>query len=627
MEKETMLGGFATILFYAMSWALCGIVMFSFLSVRHGVRSAHYCCPFSPPLLLLLLLLLLTHTAPFDHNLQYNESVLQTLVPKTVDGLKVDLGVDVKFIGYTGECINTADDGGRWSSSVIKAAGASSPAGNPSTKVEVVCGETEIDVRWECVNCEVTAPQVVVDLYNGDKDSTGHVASAAAIFWQLVATPAVPDEVNGVNGTLIAPLLNGESSVFRGPDNNIVTVNLIPATYANSITKVQMMSFRVQHDSDLIGSVVAREDYMARSLRNSVKFELSMVSDVVQLDTIIAPKQTWLDVWAIAGGLFASIGATVILLMNFAESVLACCGMMTKKKVKEVKKKKGGGKKKKKKGKGGKGGGKGGKGVNMYDADAKGKKPGGAMDQFTKKADDEKSGVEKSGVSKKDGGKSGKDDALMSAEELKALAEKRHADKTAKSAMPGGKSAREKSGVSKSRKSGKEGDGDEEDDENEPKWENITQKQAAKYLDRMRARGQMRKQSRMATMSLTDANGGGFSPPGSTPSSMPTSMPTSMGGSPLAMSMPGSMPQSMPQSINGSMPQSKNGSQFASPLFSLPGSMPGSQGGSMAGSMPASAPGSRGFSMPGSLQGSTAASPSGSMPGSRFGSVAGSMAG
>jgi hypothetical protein len=34
MEKETMLGGFATILFYAMSWALCGIVMFSFLSVR-----------------------------------------------------------------------------------------------------------------------------------------------------------------------------------------------------------------------------------------------------------------------------------------------------------------------------------------------------------------------------------------------------------------------------------------------------------------------------------------------------------------------------------------------------------------------------------------------------------------
>jgi hypothetical protein len=538
---------------------------------------------------------------------QYNESVLQTLVPKTVDGLKVDLGVDVKFMGYTGKCISTADDGGIWASKVVQASGSIAPSGNPYTKIEIDCSDSEVKVRWECVSCEVTAPQVTVDLLNGDKDESGHVSSAAAIFWQLIASPAVPDEVNGVNGTLIAPVADEEQTVFRGPEANVVTVNLIPATYANSITKVQMMSFRVQHDSDLLGSFVPSSGYMGRNWRNSVKFQLAMVSDVVQLDTIIAPKQTWLDVWAIAGGLFASIGATVILLMNFAESVLACCGIMINTKVKEVKKKSGG-KKKKKKGKGGKGkGGKGdkgggGKGTNMYDADAKGKnfaKGGGEAMEAAK------SGVEKKEDDKEKKEKEG-DKALMSPEELKELAEKRAKglEKGAKTA----KSAREKSGVSKSKRSGKEGDGEEDEEGEDPKWENLTQRQAAKYLDRMRARGQMRKQSRMATMSFTDANGAPvYSPPGSNPTSMPNSLPTSMGGSPMSMSMP------------GSMPQSAGASQFSSPIFSLPGSMPGSQGGSLAGSMP----GSRGGSVPASMPGSLPAS----MPGSRFGSVAGSRAG
>jgi hypothetical protein len=66
-EKQTLLGGYTTFTFFVMSWALSGIVIQSFLS--------------------------------------YNESVVQTLVPKTGSAnIRTNLRARIIYLGYTGLC-------------------------------------------------------------------------------------------------------------------------------------------------------------------------------------------------------------------------------------------------------------------------------------------------------------------------------------------------------------------------------------------------------------------------------------------------------------------------------------------------------------------------------------------
>jgi hypothetical protein len=65
--KATLIGGFATVAFLSLSWCLVGIVMFLFL--------------------------------------QFNESVVQSLVPKSsTDHIRMNLKATVEFLGYTGPC-------------------------------------------------------------------------------------------------------------------------------------------------------------------------------------------------------------------------------------------------------------------------------------------------------------------------------------------------------------------------------------------------------------------------------------------------------------------------------------------------------------------------------------------
>merc|ERR1711865_1236319 len=123
---------------------------------------------------------------------------------------------------------------------------------------------------------------------------------------------------------------NGHQTVFRGQEGSIVTVKLIPASYRNTITALNFTAFRLQYDTDAMGSMTGTYSYMSRTVPNRLMFSLMMTSDAVQLETNIAPKQTWLDVWAITGGLFSAIGATVIMFMNFFEYGFWFCGYYRK---------------------------------------------------------------------------------------------------------------------------------------------------------------------------------------------------------------------------------------------------------------------------------------------------------
>jgi len=316
-DKRTLMGGVFSIWFFSLSWSLLGIILFIFNS--------------------------------------YNREISQSLVPKTdSSALRTTLKAQVEFQGFTGKCPPTG--------LTIRATGVEAFGGE---ETEISCDQAfgVLKVGWSCKQCELSSPSLTVEYHGGD-----FPVSASFLQWRLNALPVIPNEQNGVNGTIRPDV---DNVLFRGERATVATVVLIPARYKNSISNQELNGYRLQYMSESLGSYVDQNEYMRDNsiplgtVQNSLKYNLKMTASAVQLDTLVTAKMTLLDIWAIAGGLFGAIGAAVILLMNAIELLMVrICGFGQKVSISEDQVHTSG--KKDKKGKGGKGG---------KDGKGKGKRP------------------------------------------------------------------------------------------------------------------------------------------------------------------------------------------------------------------------------------------------------------
>ena len=272
-DKKTIIGGFSTVLFALLSWTLCGVVIFIFLA--------------------------------------YNDKIVQTLLPKTEseDRALVIIGAKVQLLGYTGPCRGT-----------VNVAGCTCLDQN----TKVTCQPGSIEVEWLGSGCDPISPNLRFE-WKGDD---ANVVSNTGMYWQIWSSPVIPQESNSVNGTIKTKVTEtGEEQVFRGSVDTLVMVKSIPAEYRNVVTKQALQGYRLQYEEEVLGSMVSNANYMSAATTNEVKVNLVLSSSNVMLNTNIAAKQSWLDVWSIAGGLFASIGATVVVGMNMVEYLQKMMGM------------------------------------------------------------------------------------------------------------------------------------------------------------------------------------------------------------------------------------------------------------------------------------------------------------
>ena len=269
-DKRTLMGGIFTLFFFGLTWSLLGVTMYLYW--------------------------------------EFNEMIVQALVPKTATThLRSTLKTQIDFVGFTGgQCPPK-----------IKVRGTGIVGVEEKS---LVCGVSHLQVQWTCTDCQLLSPNLMIEIDGGPTSMPEYVVSAAAIKWRLTADKVTPDEVNSVNGTIV-PLLPGRQ-LFRGSTPTSSTVALIPARYENSLNTLKMSGYRVQSMQYDLGTVVGKDDYMSSAIDNKVIFMLKMTSSPVQLDTLVTPKLTWLDVWAQAGGLFGAVGAGVIFMMLGAEFLI-----------------------------------------------------------------------------------------------------------------------------------------------------------------------------------------------------------------------------------------------------------------------------------------------------------------
>jgi hypothetical protein len=319
--KNTLAGGFATVFFFVLSWSLVGIVFYMYVA--------------------------------------YNDKVTQSLVPTTeVNATGVLFDFEATFFGYNGPAFETAAE----VENAITVTGVTctlkseDPETLEVTTVERTPGEkmitasnlktcgagcagaAQLTVRWKCLAPVVTSPSVMFDLNSAAQE---YQVSASAISWFMRATEVIPLEDNTVASTFVPIDIMGEKSVFRGPSQTQLGIKIIPATYDNIIDMQHLEGFRLQYDYSNIGSQQTAATHMEMMndvihqntlMSNAVRLQLVLSSSSVQLDTMIEPKETLLEVWGVAGGLFASIGATVVVGMQFFEYLLKALGIAKKRK-------------------------------------------------------------------------------------------------------------------------------------------------------------------------------------------------------------------------------------------------------------------------------------------------------
>eukprot|EP00936_MAST-01D_sp_MAST-1D-sp1_P002795 g2795.t1 len=307
-EKKTLVGGFSTIMFQVLSWALVSVVCFIFA--------------------------------------YYNSGIGQSLLPRTEEMAEVrtNFVVETLLFGYTGSCPcsaglrkcetmyskNALND-------VIAVAGVEC---NGVERVIFDCSPGYLRLRWTGDGCDVSTATVSFtlgsaetgDIHNKHAASarravTKHAVSAQAIRWFVRAGEVLPNENNSVTGWNTPPLSNGSAQVFRGENPVDVNVELIAAKYDNSMNQQERRSYRLQYMSDSTAPAsIAPNDFTAFNTPDKLQINIHLIPSIMMLMTQIEAKQTWIDVWSLVGGLFASIGGTIVVGMNFFEWILKICG-------------------------------------------------------------------------------------------------------------------------------------------------------------------------------------------------------------------------------------------------------------------------------------------------------------
>lgn len=333
-EGGSFLGGMTTVLFMVWAYSLLGLTAFFFI--------------------------------------EFNTLVTQALVPKTeaaVKGLRPDIWIVVKFIGYTGPCLpvsgqapiqysefENAEGDQEWETVpqsslswqeqkhakglVIKPTGllADQSRGGVET-FETTCSHVpgEFLARYSCTKCIVTSAAVSFDLVcdpltclsnSGSAEDRAacaackeHLISAQMISWKLQSSKILPTEENAVAGKI--PSLDSAGNFaphlsFRGNAETELTISLIPSTYDNLIDGVDGEGYRVQYMKHAAAEGVTAKNFLD-GRENAVKFKMVLQTDIVQLELKITPKRSPMEAFAEAGGLFGAVMGLVVVMMNAIE--------------------------------------------------------------------------------------------------------------------------------------------------------------------------------------------------------------------------------------------------------------------------------------------------------------------
>eukprot|EP00736_Rhodelphis_marinus_P007295 Rmarinus@m.20950 len=278
LKKRTDLGGFMSMMYIAIAFAM------------------------------IVSLLLLFHN--------FNIIAFESLVPRddtVVWDIESDYRLEVKFYGFTGPCDPSEPD--------------EIPEPRVTTSrfettehhyfVDYSCEDGVYTTTWLCESCLLLGGPVISVAVENDGNEH-YTFAASAVEWSLLLSDIIPQETNQVSGVISPP---DSASMFRGAPAVQTYVNLIPTSYERTVAPrvPKVYGYRVQHSSNILSSVVTNVTYHDANM-DGFEYILNLRMGPFQLESVVIPKRTFLDVFGALGGINASIGGLFWGMMVLVES-------------------------------------------------------------------------------------------------------------------------------------------------------------------------------------------------------------------------------------------------------------------------------------------------------------------